>query len=196
MARAVALTIIEMIVVISMMLLLLSFLFPATFSVQRFIKSYQCRHNLERIYEYIERLAYENPQFMGDLSSLSQVLRGNGEGLKSYLLQHFPEDSDTIHKIFMCPSDPRHRDIVQNYGSYDYRLGIQGQENHTGMGGKNLFFISEGADVIIVGDYRAGWHGQDHAEHPLMNVLYANGETEEVTEEEWQNNLKREIKES
>ena len=62
------------------------------------------------------------------------------------------------------------------------------------MMGIRFSLIKEKSKKMIIGDFRAGWHDSnifESARDRKINVLFADGHIEYVTEKEWQDNIKK-----
>lgn len=187
------LTIIELAIVVSIMGLFLSVILTASQLFIKKVRLYQCHNNLEKIYEYMEIYLYESAGKVGDISSSNSDIPA-GHILKKQLLSHFksPADQIVINQIFRCPADPRPTHIIDLYGSYDLRAGILHNTNKTGLSGKNFFFTKKRASIIMMGDFRTGWHNLSWNSNKI-SVIYMDGKVDHIEEKNWQNNLKMEV---
>lgn len=173
------------------MTLFLSLVLTASHLFLKKIHLHKCHKNLEKIYEYTEIYLYETSGQFTDLYPTNQPA---GHILKEQLLNYFksPSDQKTIQQIFKCPSDPREKHLIDQYGSYDIRSGIIHKPHQTGLSGKNFFFAHQQPSIIMMGDFRSGWH-DSFKKFKKISVIYMNGLVDYIDEKKWQNNLDLEV---
>ena len=165
-----AFTLIELLVVISLVTLLMGLLLPFLDRTKKEANHIECISKLKEIYIAIQLYANDNDGRFPEVTNYSQVPLKVMEALKSYV---------NSEEIFCCPDDPE-KPILPG-GSYDWRVT---HDPKTTMSGVRLDLIRHPSRVIIGGERSAGWHESDK-----INVLYADGHVDQVTEKEWWDNI-------
>ena len=181
-------TLIEMVIVTLIIFILLLFGINIIDSAKSNARRAKCSSNLKQIYQCF--LMYLEDHH--DIIPLSRGIDETGGEFNSLRadLSEYTDNED----IFICPSDPR-EDLDQN-GSYDWRA--------ESLRSIRFSQITNKATKIIMGDFRSGWHdrgfrGLDRIASWVgidsdsgvrrINVLFADGHVEWLTEEEWQTNI-------
>ncbi len=191
-------TLISLIAVISIIICLSGIIFSVAVRGLSYADKLKCLNNQRQIYqiflEYVED-NHDSIPFAKGLDEKDPSIISMKDALARYA------DTDAI---FYCPSDPRLKDkefeaekpeALAN-GSYDW--------NAKYFRGKNFSQVENKGDIILLGDFRSGWHAhkrgfidwilQTQAESPenrKINVIYADGHSGYVTEKEWQENLRK-----
>ncbi len=161
-----------------------------------------CANNLRQIYQYWLLYLDENHdriRRIRDLQDSSLPEKGSGVYLKNVLEQFLSQREKRpidLTAIFSCPADPLHNEYeLKHSGSYDNR-----DEMSRSYRPYVFSDIPNPQDKILMGDYRSGWHaipffglfGYDSQsdKERRINVLFADGRVEWLTEKEWQDQLR------
>ncbi|MBU0650589.1 DUF1559 domain-containing protein [bacterium] len=193
------LTLIEVVVVVFVVVVLMSFSIVIYQRSLQMAKRAKCTNNLKQIYQALIMYLEDN----NDVPPIAKGVDENsfqGQYLKDILCPKYADE-----KIFYCPCDPRDTEEIRRTGSYDWRSSI-----------RDIRFsqIQNKGDVIIIGDFRGGWHDvtiegplkfvsnwaleedteeEVYSEKDYINVLYADGHVDLVTIKKWQDNIGREL---
>lgn len=181
-----AFTFIQVMITVFIVMILLSFMVVGLNESLKRARRAKCESNLKQVYQYLMLYLDEH----NDIIPLAKGIDESYEGdfLKNLLAQQAHEKD-----VFYCPSDPRNKATILNTGSYDWCAET--------LRGKNFSGIKDKRNTIIVGDFRAGWHDDnqgiwswffvDESKEQKINVLFADGHVEWITEQEWQENIKK-----
>jgi prepilin-type N-terminal cleavage/methylation domain-containing protein len=169
-ARRSAFTIIELLIVITVISLLAVLVVPVVNRARDMAVSVQCKSNLRSL---------------GQATFMFTI--GNSDRLPN------PKDAEnptmevrkalTPHaggsNTFSCPQDPS--EDVQPAGSYDWRyMG----DIETSLAGLSLDVVQNPAEIILGHDRDPSWHKDD-----WINVLYADARVVSLTEDAWFTNM-------
>ncbi len=155
----------------------------------------KCASNLRQIYHYLM-------VYLEDHHDAFPNIRGIDEADASlpYFFQLLIDegyifgDRNEASDIFQCPADQRGDIVVQASGSYDLRTGKRDGILYDDPRAHTFSRIQNKASVIIMGDWRAGWHKSgDDKDTQEINVLFADGHVESVSEQEWQDNITKNL---
>ena len=163
-------TLIEQVVVIALISLLMGLVVTSINLIRDKANQVKCGSNLKNLYLVVQMYADQHGGLFPEVTDLSQVPLKVMEALEPYL-----KDKE----IFCCPEDPNKPTLPG--GSYDWRVTY---DPKTTLSGVRLDLIRHPNRVIIAGERSAGWH-----ESGMINVLYADGHVELVTEKEWFQNI-------
>lgn len=165
-------TLIELLVVIALVALLLGLLVPCLHPARKKATQVQCYFNLKALGMAVQMYADDNDGRFPNITDLKHVPQTVKEALESYV---------KAEEIFWCPDDPEKS--THPGGSYDWRVT---HDPKTSLAGVRLDLIRHPDRVIIAGELSKGWHKSD-----MMNVLYLDGHVNQVTVEEWFDNITR-----
>jgi prepilin-type N-terminal cleavage/methylation domain-containing protein/prepilin-type processing-associated H-X9-DG protein len=163
-------TLIELLVVIAIVSLLLGLIVHYLDTAKKTAAQVMWRSYLKSAGIAVQMYVNDNDGRFPIVTDLSQVPLKVMEALKPYV------NSD---EIFWCPDDPEKS--KHPGGSIDYRVT---HDPKTTLSGVRLDLLRHPSRVIIAGERSAGWHKSG-----MMNVLYADGHVDQVTEEEWFRNI-------
>jgi prepilin-type N-terminal cleavage/methylation domain-containing protein/prepilin-type processing-associated H-X9-DG protein len=176
--RLQAFTLIELLVVIAIISILMAVLLGVLGTIRNMVKQKVCQSHLRSMGVTADLYAndhgglFPNPKvtFNPKVVDDSQIALKVRHAFQPYV------NSD---EIFCCPSDPLKP--TPPGGSYAPRLTL---DPKTSLGGVRLDLIRHPDRVVIAGERSAGWH-----KSCTINVLYLDGHVEQVTEEEWWENI-------
>mgnify|MGYP001028988327 CR=1 FL=1 len=163
-------TLTELLVVIALVALLLGLLVPCLHAAKKKADLIQCQSRLKNLYLALQMYADQHDGRFPNVTDLIQVPQKVKEALQPYV---------NSEEIFWCPYDPDK--TTHPGGSYDWRVT---HDPKTSLSGVRLDLIRHPNRVIIAGERSPGWNKSD-----MINVLYADGHVDQVTEEEWFRNI-------
>ena len=168
-------SLVQILVTILIIVVLLGFSIVAFQQAAKRARRAKCSSNLKQIYQYLMMYLEDNNDVIPAAKGIDEV-GYKGDLLKDILIKYTEEE-----EIFYCPSDPRDRSEIEKTGSYDWRRSLKGI---------TFSSINDKGKRIIIGDFRAGWH--DHgAKEKRINVLFADGHVEWITEDRWQEEIRK-----
>jgi prepilin-type N-terminal cleavage/methylation domain-containing protein/prepilin-type processing-associated H-X9-DG protein len=165
-----AFTLIELVVVISLVSLLMGLLVPGLNIIRKKATNVECISNLKELYIAMQLYANDNDGRFPKVTNYNQVPLKIMEILKPYV---------NTDDIFWCPGD-REKESHPG-GSYDWRVT---HDPKTTLSGVRLDLIRHPNRVIIAGELAPDIH-----EPGMINVLYADGHVDQVTVEKWFRNI-------
>jgi prepilin-type N-terminal cleavage/methylation domain-containing protein len=161
----------ELMVVISIISLLLGVTIPTLHTVKEKARSLQCLLNLRSIGSGLRMYADDNCEAFPRVTNTNQTPIEFMNALSPYL---------GSKKTFICPRDPNKP--VQEGGSYDWRYT---DDPNCSLSRKKLNQIHYPCLVALGGDRYPSWHKRN-----FINVLFADMHVEQISEENWFKGIK------
>lgn len=169
-ARRSAFTIIELLIVITIISLLAVLVVPVVNRARDMAGSVQCKSNLRSLGQATFLFTIGNNDRLPNPKDIENPTMEVRKALTPHA---------GLKDTFICPQDPI--EDISPAGSYDWRyMG----DTETSLAGLSLDVLQNPAEIILGHDRDPSWHKDDR-----INVLYADARVVSLTEDAWFTNM-------
>lgn len=168
--RAAGFTLVELLVVLSILTVLISILVPTVAAARSRAAATACKSNLRNIGQALRMYLNENKDKYPPAPALPSVNPNKWPTLMDHLRKYITKSSDEVIEIFRCPADEETFALEKTSYFYNSQLGTEPLE-------KNIFFQVFQSKHKVVSVLDAGdFHGRALP----LNCLFLDGHVEQV----------------